>query len=107
MFQAMEKLEQAVDQLRADDQADSRGVFLNEVVMGEVLAELRDIAAQKGVRCGCGCTDYGIKVGYSSVDLVCASCGAVLRLPAAAPGDLDDLCARYTITIPGKKEHDI
>ncbi|MDE6589938.1 MAG: hypothetical protein K2K53_06280 [Oscillospiraceae bacterium] len=106
VFQAMEKLEQAVDKLRMDDQTDSRGAFLDEVVMGEVLAELRDIAQRKGVRCGCGSFDYGVKVGYSSVDVVCAQCGAVLRLPAASPGDLDDLCARYTITIPGKKEND-
>lgn len=105
VFQAMEKLEQAVDKLRLDDQMDSRGAFLDEVVMGEVLAELRDIAARKGVSCACGCADYGIKVGYSSVDVVCARCGAALRLPAAASGDLDALCARYTITIPGKKEN--
>lgn len=104
VFQAMEKLEQAVDKLRLDDQTDSRGVFLNEVVMGEVLSELRDIAQRKGVRCNCGSMDYGIKVGYSSVDVVCARCGAALRLGAAAPSDLDDLCARYTITIPGKKD---
>ena len=106
VFQAMEKLEQAVDKLRLDDQTEGRGAFLDEVIMGEVLAELRDIAARKGVHCGCGSTDYGIKVGWSSVDVVCAQCGAVLRLPAAAPGDLDALCARYTITIPGKKESD-
>ena len=106
VFQAMERLEQAVDKLRLDDRTDSRGAFLDETVMGEVLAELRDIAARKGVRCGCGSADYGIKVGYSSVDVVCARCGAVLRLPAATPGDLDALCARYTVTIPGKKETD-
>ena len=107
VFQAMEKLEQAVDKLRLDDRTGSRGAFLDEVVMGEVLAELRDIAARKGVSCACGSADYGIKVGYSSVDVVCARCGAALRLPAAAPGDLDALCARYTITIPGKKEDDL
>ena len=106
VFQAMEKLEQAVDKLRLDEQAGSRGAFLNEVVMGEVLSELRDIAARKGVSCGCGSRDYGVKVGYASVDVVCARCGAALRLPAAAPGDLDALCARYTITIPGRKETD-
>ena len=104
VFQAMEKLEQAVDKLRLDDQTDRRGTFLNDAVMAEVLAELRDIAARKGVRCGCGSTDYGVKVGYASVDVVCARCGAPLRLPAAGPGDLDDLCARYTVTIPGRKE---
>ena len=106
VFRAMEKLEQAVDKLRLDDRAESRGAFLNEAVMGEVLAELRDIAARKGVRCGCGSTDYGVKVGFSSVDVVCARCGAVLRLPAATSDDLDALCARYTVTIPGKKEID-
>ena len=103
VFQAMEKLERAVDKLRMDDQAESRGSFLNETVMGEVLSELRDIAQRKGVRCGCGSTDYGVKVGFSAVDLVCAHCGAALRLNAATPEDLADLCARYTITLPGKK----
>ena len=106
VFRAMEKLEQAVDKLRLDQQAGNRGAFLNEAVMGEVLAELRDIAARKGVGCGCGSTDYGITVGWSSVDVVCARCGAVLRLPAATHDDLEALCARYTITIPGKKETD-
>lgn len=104
VFQVMEKLEQAVDKLRTDDQTDRRGAFLNEVVMGEVLAELRDIARQGGVRCACGSADYGVKVGYSSVDLVCASCGATLRLPAATPDDLDGLCARDRLTIPGRKD---
>lgn len=103
VFRAMEKLEAAVDKLRLDDQTEQRGAFLNETVMGEVLAELKDIAARGGVSCGCGSTDYGVKVGYSSVDVVCARCGAVLRLPAATPDDLEGVCARYTLTIPGKK----
>ena len=107
VFQAMEKLEQAVDKLRLDDRAGTRGAFLDETVMGEVLSELRDIAGRKGVRCGCGSADYGVKVGFSSVDVVCARCGAALRLPAATQDDLDALCARYTITIPGKKETDL
>lgn len=104
VFRAMEKLEAAVDKLRMDDQMDRRGVFLDEVVMEESLAELRDIAARGGVRCACGCADYGVKVGYSAVDLVCASCGAVLRLSAATQDDLAALCARDTLTIPGRKD---
>ena len=104
VFRAMEKLEQAVDKLRLEDQTESRGAFLDEVVMGEALAELKDIAARGGVKCACGSTDYGVKVGYSSVDLVCARCGAALRLPAATPDDLADLCARDTLTIPGRKD---
>ena len=104
VFRAMEKLEAAVDKLRLDDQTERRGVFLDETIMGEVLAELKDIAERNGVSCGCGSRDYGVKVGYSSVDLVCARCGAVLRLPAATPDDLESICARYTLIIPGKKE---
>lgn len=104
VFRAMEKLEAAVDKLRLDDRMDRRGVFLDEVVMEETLAELRDIAARGGVNCACGCADYGVKVGYSSVDLVCASCGAALRLSAATQDDLAALCARDTLTIPGKKD---
>lgn len=104
VFKAMEKLEEAVDKLRLDDQADSRGAFLNETVMEEVLAELRDMAARGGIRCGCGSTDYGVRVGYASVDVVCARCGGTLRLPAAGLEDMDSLCARYTLTLPGKKE---
>ena len=104
VFRAMEKLEQAVDKLRLDDQAEQRGAFLDETVMGEVLAELKDIAARGGISCGCGSRDYGMKVGYSSVDVVCARCGAALRLPAATQDDIADVCARYTLTIPGKKE---
>lgn len=104
VFRAMEKLEQAVDKLRLDDQAEQRGAFLDETVMGEVLAELKDIAARGGISCGCGSKDYGMKVGYSSVDVVCAHCGAALRLPAASQDDIADVCARYTLTIPGKKE---
>lgn len=104
VFRAMEKLEKAVDKLRLDDQTDQRGVFLDEVVMGETLSELKDIAARGGVKCACGSADYGVKVGYSSVDLVCARCGAALRLPAATQDDLADLCARDTLTIPGKRD---
>ncbi len=104
VFSAMEKLEAAVDKLRLDDQMESRGTFLDGVVMGEVLAELKDIAARGGVKCGCGSTDYGIKVGYAAVDLVCARCGATLRLAAATPDDIDAICSKYTLTIPGKKD---
>lgn len=104
VFTAMEKLEAAVDKLRLDDQMETRGTFLDEVVMGEVLAELKDIAERGGIKCGCGASDYGIKVGYSSVDVVCAHCGGVLRMNAATPDDIDDICSQYTLTIPGKRD---
>lgn len=104
VFRAMEQLEQAVDKLRLDDQTQRRGTFLDDVVMEEALAELKDIAARGGVRCGCGSMDYRVKVRYSSVDLVCAACGAALRLPAATQDDLAALCARDSLTIPGRKD---
>ena len=102
--QAMEKLEQAVDKLVMDAQADQRGSFLDEVVMAEVLGEIKEIAARGGISCACGSRDYGIKVGFSDVDLICAHCGATLRLDAATPDDIDAVCTKYTLTIPGKKE---
>lgn len=104
VFTAMEKVEAAVDKLRLDDEMETRGVFLDEVVMGEVLSEVKDIAARGGISCSCGSRDYGVKVGYSSVDVVCAHCGGMLRLNAATADDIDDVCARYTLTIPGKKD---
>ena len=104
VFRAMEQLEQAVDKLRLDGQTERRGTFLDDVVMEEALAELKDIAARGGVKCGCGSMDYRVKVRYSSVDLVCARCGAALRLPAATQDDLAALCARDSLTIPGRKD---
>lgn len=104
VFAAMGRLEQAVDKLVMDAQADCRGSFLDDVVMGEVLGEVRDIAGRGGISCGCGSKDYGMRVGFSWVDLVCAHCGAALRLGAATPDDVDAVCSRYTLTIPGKEE---
>lgn len=103
VFSAMEELEAAVDKLRLDDQMETRGTFLDDVVMGEVLAELKEIAGRGGIKCGCGAADYGIKVGYSSVDVVCAHCGGVLRINAATADDIDRICCRYTLDIPGKQ----
>lgn len=105
VFSAMERLEQAVDKMVMDTKSEQQGVFLDQIVMGEVLAEVKDIAGRGGVCCGCGSSDFGIKVGFSAVDLICAHCGATLRLPAATPDDIDAVCARYTLTIPGKKEN--
>ena len=104
VFAAMEKLEQAVDKMVMDTQSEQQGAFLDEIVMAEVLGEIREIAARGGISCGCGKSDFGIKVGFAAVDLVCAHCGAALRLGAATPDDIDHVCSHYTLTIPGKKE---
>ena len=101
VFAALQRLEEAVDKLEAA--SGEKGAFLDELVMQEVLSELKEIAQRGGISCQCGSKDYGIKVGYSAVELICARCGATLRLPAATADDIDDICCKTTLTI-GKKE---
>ena len=99
------RVRSALEKLALSAQRREEGeAFTNDTIMYEILSELKDIAARGGVKCACGSADYGVKVGYSSVDLVCASCGAALRLSAATQDDLAALCARDTLTIPGRKD---
>lgn len=101
VFGALKRLEEAA--LQVKEKPEERGDQLNEMVMTEVLSELRDIAARGGVSCSCGSKDYKVKIHYSSVELECANCGSVLRLPAATGEDLADLCCQYTLLIGGKE----
>ena len=66
--------------------------FADNVIMYEILSELKDIAARP----------CGMEIRRSSVDLVCRDCGARLRIPAATDRDLDDLCCHMKLVIPGK-----
>ena len=84
---------------------EGESAFLNEAVMTEVMGELKDIAARGGISCTCGSKHYQVKVRYSAVELICAECGAKLRIPAATDDDLEELCCRYTLRIGGKEEH--
>lgn len=102
VFQALERLEAAVDRLMLEDEAQEKGAFLDELVMGEVLGEIKEIAQRGGISCQCGSTDYGIRVGFSAVELVCAHCGGILRLSAATADDIDDICCKTKLTI-GKR----
>ena len=78
--------------------------FVDNVIMYEVLSELKDIAArEKGITCACGSSRYGMEIRRSAVDLVCRDCGAKLRIPAATDRDLDDLCCHMKLVIPGKR----
>ena len=77
--------------------------FADNVIMYEILSELRDIAQRDGISCTCGSRAYAMEVRPGAVDLVCRSCGGKLRLPAATDEDLDQLCCQYTLTIHGKK----
>ncbi len=78
--------------------------FSDNVIMYEVLSELKEIAARKGgISCGCGSSRWRMEVRRASVDLICADCGAKLRIPAATDEDLDQLCCRMKLQIPGRK----
>ena len=75
--------------------------FTDNVIMYEVLSELRDIAGRGGISCTCGSRDYTIQVRRCAVDLICKRCGGKLRLGAATDEDLDALCCQMTLTIKG------
>ena len=82
---------------------DTQEAFLDNVIMYEVLSELKDIAARpNGITCGCGSQRYGMEIRRSAVDLICRDCGAKLRINAATDRDLDDLCCHMKLVIPGK-----
>ncbi len=76
--------------------------FTDNVIMYEVLSELKEIAARGGIHCSCGSQQYRIRVGRDSVDLICPVCGGRLRLPAATDEDLDQLCCRLELEIHGQ-----
>lgn len=102
VFAAMKRLEETLDNLELEAAKDS--MFLNQVVMEEILAELRDIAQRGGIGCSCGKSDFGVEVNYSSVELVCAHCGGALKIPASTLSDVDDLCCKMRLTIKGKNK---
>ena len=102
VYAATARLEQAVDKLGEDPAAS--GAFLDEIVMEEILAELRDIAARGGVSCTCGSKKWAFDVHFSSVDLYCQDCGGKYRIPAATADDIDDLCCKTSILIRGKEK---
>ena len=100
VYGAVRRLEEAVDKL--DAQAGGRGSVLDEVVMHEVLGELKDIAQRGGISCSCGSKRWKLQVNYSSVDLICAGCGGDLRIPAATQSDIEDICCKQSLRIHGK-----
>lgn len=102
VYAATARLEQAVDKL--EEESAQHGAFLDEIVMHEVLSEIRDIAARGGISCACGSKDWTFQVNYSSVDLICAQCGSALRIPAATADDLEDLCCKATLLIKGRRD---
>ena len=97
VFAAARRMEETLD--KVETETGERGSFLDEIIMHEVLSELKDIAARGGISCECGSKEWKLQVNYSSVELFCAQCGGALRLPAATDSDLEDLCCKYTLKI--------
>lgn len=94
---AMAELERTVEKSR-----EGRGeLFVDDVIMYEVLSELRDIAARDGIRCTCGASGCAMEVHGAAVELVCRRCGGRLRVSAATDEDLDSLCCQTSLTIRG------
>ena len=88
--------------IRAEkEKCEEKEAFTDNVIMYEVLSELKDIAARGGIRCTCGSAEYGIQVHRDAVDLICRRCGGKLRLPAGTDEDLDRLCCQMKLTIRG------
>lgn len=101
---AMRELETVAQKEKSRGGDDEPEAFADSVIMYEILSELKDIAARpNGISCGCGSDRWRMEVRRASLDLICADCGAKLRIPAATDGDLDDLCCRMKLRIPGKQ----
>ena len=98
VFAALHRLEEAVGKLESDGE---KGSFLDELVMHEVLSELKEIAQRDGISCTCGSHRWKLQVNYSSIDLFCADCGGAMRLPAATSSDIDDICCKTRLLIHG------
>ena len=105
VFSAMKRLEEAMDQVeeqtgkKESGQEKEPGAFLNDLVMQEVLGEVKDIAARGGISCQCGSRRWRLRLHYSSVELTCPVCGGSLRIPAATQSDITDICCKDKLVI--------
>lgn len=97
----MRELAITADKIKA--QKEDPQAFVDNVIMYEILSELKDIAGRGGISCACGSKQYNVEVRPGAVDLICGACGAKLRLDAATDDDLDRLCCRDRLEIPGKR----
>lgn len=99
VFAAMERLEKSTDQLAQKENSKENGAFLNDLVMEEVLGELKDIAQRDGICCQCGSHRWRLEVHYASVELICAECDSAMRIHAGTMEDLNELCCHPTLII--------
>lgn len=104
VIRAMQELETVVQKEKSRGEDEDPEAFADSVIMYEALSELKEIAARDGgIGCGCGSARWRMEVRRSSIDLICTDCGAKLRIPAATDEDLDALCCRMKLRIPGRK----
>ena len=100
VFAAMRRLEEAEGKLAEGEKGE--GAFLDDLVMSEVLSELKEIAQRGGISCTCGCHQWKLRISYSAIDLICPRCGGAMRIPAATSSDIDDICCKTRLQIKGK-----
>lgn len=99
VYKALEVLEEIVTKLEQNEEPRD---FYDEIIMHEVLSELRDIAQRGGVSCSCGSDQFSMKILYAAIELTCATCGGTLRIPAASADHITDICCKNTLTIHEK-----
>lgn len=99
VYEAMNRLQETLDGL--EEEAAKEGMFLNPIVMQEILEELRDIGQRDGVSCTCGSKNFSMKINFSAVELECNQCKGSLKVPATTQTDIDDLCCKPMLTIRG------
>ena len=102
VFEAAKRMEESADALPENAENGKEG-FLNPIVMQEVLSEVKEIAQRGGISCTCGSKRWSLELRYASIVLRCADCGGVLKIPAAADVDIENICCQYTLSIKGKK----
>ena len=87
---------------RLDGAKEGEEIFQNDIIMHEVLSEVRDIVKRGGVSCTCGGHGCKIQVGYNAIELTCPECNATMRIPAATADDLDAICCKVKLVIQSR-----
>ncbi len=100
VFTATSRMEQEADLW--ENQKKDKQAFLNELVMEEVLSELKEIALRGGISCVCGSSKWGFQAEFTTVEVGCATCGNVTRVPATIQEDIDNICCCYQLKIGEK-----
>lgn len=102
VYEAARRMELSAQAL-PDNVENGKEGFLNELVMQEVLSEIKEIAQRDGISCSCSSHRWSLEVRYASVLLRCADCGGVLKIPAGTDEDIENICCQYRLQIKGKR----